>query len=980
MRTRAEDFGEFMLTKFRTAFLVVAIFAILPLNLNAADPAVKNETELATALADTTVSTINLESDFTVSSPRTIARQITIKSNPPDGSTVKEYVLSGESTSSFFNITSPSAKIDTMTLKNGYATTTGQNAKGGAININVTTAPPTPAAVSTVTISNVTFADNTAEISTTGNVLSFGGAIYTNSKQNVLISSSTFKNNQAKATSTDSGSAVGMGGAIFHEGTGALTIDLSTFTENKATRGGAIFDATKGLKITSSTFTSNTADADGGALVIQDTFEGSSLTFDKNIAGTEGGAIMNTATSAKLTQSSLTNNKALSGGAVYNDGGFAFSNTTFDSNEATADGGAIYNNGTVTATSSLSFLNNKAVNGGAIYNTGNISAVSALFKDNAVTGNGGALYMTDSASKGNVLISGAADFTNNKADGLGGAVYQDGTTLSIMSQAGVTFKGNTDSAGANAIHMTNASVLNLNALSGSINFYDAITGDSTNEININGTNALNANIPTELTAGTGAVNFYTSLTAFDGAINSYGGTIGIFGDITFNPSAFTAQNTTFNMMNGALNNLTIDSDYTQTGSGALKLDIDLRNGLADTIEATGTVSGANLNITGLKFISDSTGASTSPILVSNTFDLTFDTSKVYYGPIFEYNIVQPDAHHVVANKNNNFTPTVLGASIAQNSAMLNNITISNSILNRVGVMLSKDGRYYNTKNSYSLSQYDKFLNKNPFSTSEITQKNYYATWFVPYGAFQKYDFEDNMKGVENNSYGANAGVDLPVLSVTDNIGFIPTVFAGYGGGYQKYRGLEAKKDTLSGGVMGTFYAPWFYASAEAHVTNGTQVSEFQQYRDTFNVFTVTSAVKAELAIPLFWHITLQPNISAAYNFVNTQDYTTALGAPIKQDNYSNVQVMPGVKLSANINSWHPYAAWAYAHNAYNDGQIKIEDFTMPEFSPKDYTEYSFGLENTFLETYSGYVQYTGYSAGISGFSLQMGLRGYIDFF
>lgn len=56
--------------------------------------------------------------------------------------------------------------------------------------------------------------------------------------------------------------------------------------------------------------------------------------------------------------------------------------------------------------------------------------------------------------------------------------------------------------------------------------------------------------------------------------------------------------------------------------------------------------------------------------------------------------------------------------------------------------------------------------------------------------------------------------------------------------------------------------------------------------------------------------------------------------------------MPGVKLAADIKSWHPYASYAYSHNAYNDAKIQIEDFTLPEFMPKDYSEYSFGIENT----------------------------------
>jgi len=969
-----------MFKKFNIFAFIITAAAVLPFAYAAAATNVTDEATLNTALADTSVTEIDVQSDLNITAAHTIDRELVLKSVPPAGSTATQFTLTGNGTTPLLNITAPKVTITDLGFKSGMAAVSSDTARGGAININITTPPASPSLISTTTISGSDFENNISSVTANGDATSQGGAIYINDSYDVIISSSTFKTNISTATSTG-GTATANGGAIYNAGSGNVQINNSDFEQNSAGNGGAIYNTGDGLSLKSSTFSKNTA-TNGGALYSTGKITATGLSFTENTAAQNGGAVYIDSSDAKISNSSFTSNSAVNGGALYNNYVATLSKTVFSSNTATGNGGAIYNANGLESENYFTATYNSAVNGGALYNKGTADFVKATFKNNTASGNGGAIY-TDGEYDGTIYIIGGADFNNNTATGgRGGAIYADGRVLvSLMSLSGINFTGNTDSTGANAIYMQNGAVLNLNAVDSSINFYDPIASDNTTEININGTYAENPDISPIMLQGTNSVNFYTDIPDYKGALNIYGGTIGAFADMTFNTSSFTMTNANFNMVNNAINSLTIASPYTQTGKLGLSIDMDLRTGTSDTIEATGTMSGTSktLDVKQINILKDSSTASTAPITVSSSFDIVFDTAEKYYGPIFEYALSQPDSHTVVATKTNHFTPLVLAAPIAQNTAMMSNVAISDSLLNRLGVMLSKDGRFYNAKDSYNFSNYDAAGQRKSYVTQDITQKDYYATWFVPYGAQQKTDFANDLNDVKNNAYGANAGVDMPVISIGDDIGIIPTVFAGYGGSRQTYEDLTSTKDSIVGGLMATLYVPYFYISAEGHVTSGKQISTFRQYRDTFDIFTASSSAKAELMLPLFWGFTLQPYVAAFYNFVNTQNYQTQIGAPITPENYTNVQVTPGIKLAADIASWRPYASYAYAHNAYNDAKINIEDFTLPEFKPKDYAEYSFGLQNTFFDTYSGYVQYTGYADGMSGYALQMGLRGYLDF-
>ena len=181
-----------------------------------------------------------------------------------------------------------------------------------------------------------------------------GGAIY--NRGLLTITKSTFTNNTAN-------NLVGCGGAISNEG--YLEVKSTTFTNNLAASGGAIHNGNDGLvKITNCTFTNNNG------------------TF--NSKGCSGGAIANLNGSVTMTDSRLTNNRALMGGAVDSHDELNIKRSTFTNNKADFNGGAIESMTKITVQDS-SFTDNQAMTGGAIYSKGDLSLTRNKFTNNRAT-------------------------------------------------------------------------------------------------------------------------------------------------------------------------------------------------------------------------------------------------------------------------------------------------------------------------------------------------------------------------------------------------------------------------------------------------------------------------------------------------------------------------------------------------------------------------------------------------------------------
>lgn len=208
----------------------------------------------------------------------------------------------------------------------------------------------------------------------------FGGAIYSTGG-NIVIESSTFKNNNATYggaiystgsnvkiinTNFENNYAYKYGGAIASEGSSVLDVINSAFSNcyTLTNAGGAIYSKESTLNIKKSNFTSCNATFGGAICDLQSDSTIDSIIATKNNANYQGGAIYKMYGKMTLKSSSFTSNKALSGGAVYADNSSEISikSSQFTSNEATYEGGAIYTIlNTKETVSSNTYKNNKAV-------------------------------------------------------------------------------------------------------------------------------------------------------------------------------------------------------------------------------------------------------------------------------------------------------------------------------------------------------------------------------------------------------------------------------------------------------------------------------------------------------------------------------------------------------------------------------------------------------------------------------------------
>jgi predicted outer membrane repeat protein len=931
-------------------FSVMAALLFCAVSLNAVE--VNSEAALNAAIADNAVTSAELTQDVTATAQIKLNRAFTITANVPSTDTAKtDYkalsgggavrvldittekgvnlsnirVINGYAQSNggavnytLTNTATPTVNtINNMFFKDNTAEATGASVYGGAINIEITGAP---AQKSSFTITKTDFEGNKALDTAAA---AFGGAIAIDSMQDISISASNFTKNHAGVSSA--GNTGSQGGAIYSKGSGKLDISGSNFTENQtAGAGGAIY-ADNAVTAENTAFESNSA-LDGGALALSSNadFKGTGLTFNKNKADGDGGAV-NNAGKFDVNTSKFSENEATSkGGAIFNSGDLKLSATTrasaldFEKNKAD-DGGAIYNGGKANIATTNFSQNQANASGGAIYNDGELTLSGAnTFTGNTAGVDGGAIY----SNSGAVTINGTANFSGNSATGLGGAIYL-GSGASLSLGGDITFSGNTDSIGANSVYLASGTILNIN--SGNISLADPLaSADGTAKLNING----------------GTVNFGVSMPRYSGLIAANGGVLLLRGDLIFNTSSFTVGNgVTLDLMGKTLNTVTLNNF---SGSASIKFDADLLNSTADNLNlsAQGT-----FNVADVYIIKDAATGTTSTISLGSNAKLDVNTDKIYYGPLFGYYVSQPNKTELTFTYSGKYNPSILAQAFVNGSAVQNNMLTVNSLLNRL-----------------------------PLTTDE-KKLDKHKTWLVPYGAGQKFNF-DGAKNVDSKSYGATMGLDFPAVKA-GIFNFVPSIFAGYSGARQEYQEVKAYRDGALAGVMGVLFNKYFLTALEMHISNSSVTPRFEEDSDSFDMFAFTAAAKAEFDLPLGAAFRLQPGAVAAYNLINSQNYETSRGAAIDSSKLNNISLAPQVRLMAYINTWRPFVGAAYNFNAYNDFRLSANGVSLPGAAPKDYFEYSGGVENTFIETYSFFVNLSGYAHGAEGFALQAGFRGYL---
>ena len=266
-------------------------------------------------------------------------------------------------------------------------------------------------------ITNNTFTNNVATVTTLHRYSGSGGALCVNSESPQIIGNN-FTGNRAVSTATRERSA--RGGAIYIWNSSA-TLTNNTFNNNEAGYGGAIYMTNSDLTFSGNSYSGNKAisyrddSGLGGAIYIEGTRNAGSVitgeTFQNNQANKGlynnsgwGGALYFTGSglNATFNQVTIQNNTAEDGGGICIDGGAdpVFSRNNITGNTAVNRGGALFLDGSTSykMTNTLIY-GNDATNGGAIAsngnNDGNYFNLNNTIANNTAT-NGGALYCNNS--------------------------------------------------------------------------------------------------------------------------------------------------------------------------------------------------------------------------------------------------------------------------------------------------------------------------------------------------------------------------------------------------------------------------------------------------------------------------------------------------------------------------------------------------------------------------------------------------------
>ena len=319
-----------------------------------------------------------------------------------------------------------SAKLDNVTIQNGYASDGNDNSSltpdYGAGMFNIYASPE---------ITNCTFANNSASDD--------GGGMYNAWHSSPVLTNCTFTNNSAD-----------YGGGMYNRGDASPVLTNCTFSNNSASYGGGMYNIGLYTDIGSSTkpvlinctFANNSASDDGGGMY--NTYaspEITNCTFSSNISeaassaegNTGGGAICNDNSSPIINTCTFEYNTAANrgdGGAITNGNNstLILTDCNFNKNTATDTGGAIANHqGSSLQLNYCTFTGNTAVSGGAIENWTYNSSETTLTANYC--------YFVENTTTG----------TTEADSSFGGAIMSKGQTENKIT--GCTFNGNTAMSG-----------------------------------------------------------------------------------------------------------------------------------------------------------------------------------------------------------------------------------------------------------------------------------------------------------------------------------------------------------------------------------------------------------------------------------------------------------------------------------------------------------------------------------------------------
>ena len=612
--------------------------------------------------------------------------------------------------------------------------------------------------------------------------------------------------------------------------------------------------------------------------------------------------------------------------------------------------------------------------GAVVDNSGKLTVNNSYFKNNSTKASGAVI---NNNAKAEVIILDSS-FENNKAEQNGGAINNIGGKVTITAaNRDVLFAGNTAGGKANDIYMESLD-----------DDLAVVTFDGSKTITLNGGIAGNGLV---VKNGTGTLILAGDNSNYTGNVFFNGGETRLLDNAQY----FVAANTTFdnggmlNLINNNTNDHINFGNLNLKGNGRLGIDVNMKNGLSDTIAANSVTGDGMLIIDKVNILPDI--YSTAKTLRFNIIETDKSGNSPLFGkigvnpnggeamgPIFKYGIGYDEnsGQMLLVGKSGkttkNYNPAIMTGSVgALAGGYLSQLNSYDMAFNNMDMqmLMSKEQRaVMKYGNKYALSD-------GKVQAPIKTQYDERGAWFKPYSTFEKVGLHNGPK-VSNVGYGAFFGGDSQLKELGHGFDGMFSVYAGYNGSHQAYNGNSIYQNGGHLGVSGIAYKGNFFTGITANVGASVGEASTMYGHEDFTMLMAGVAAKTgynwELADGKF---IVQPNYLMSYSFVNTFDYRNAAGISVDANALNAIQLAPGVKFIGNFNhGWQPYAGVNMVWNLFDDTKFRANDVALPNLSVDPYFQYGVGLQKVSGERFTGFLQAMFRAGGRTGVGLQFGFR------
>ena len=646
--------------------------------------------------------------------------------------------------------------------------------------------------------------------------------------------------------------------------------------------------------------------------------------------------------------------------------------------------------GTINAYDNFELTGNNKDFTGTLNVIGNTEFVQESADDSYISGttviNRGAQLMLDNdyndieatfaGSGGELIKEGANDLilTGDNSSMTGNVIVNEGNII-LNTDNATYFGGSTELASGTGIEIDGSKDALLSNVEGASD--TTITKDGSGKLTLDGNNGYDGSLL--MNNGTFGLGYHSNYTIANAVFNNgtsinLQNTAAVYenGSWTTNPDPAGIESVSFD-------NLTLNGDI------GLYLDVDLKNGQADTISAN-NVTGDGLIILGsdgINAVTDALVENTSVKIASGAItdyiQLAEDDMEIM-GPIQEYlvnyndgmlNFMATGGDHPSYNQVN---PGIMsGAVAAQMGGYLTQLNSYDEAFRNMDMYMlmtkkQRDAMKYRNKYAYNGSSgiiYD----------ASISRQENKSGWLRPFATFEQVDL-DGGPDVSNVAYGSYFGIDSEFIDLGHGWDGVWSAYAGYNGSHQAYDGIGIYQNGGTLGVVGMAYKGNFFTGLTVNAGASAGRANVDAGYDDFTMLMSGVASKTGYNFELFdGKFIIQPSYMMSYSFVNTFDYTSASGVRVTSDPLHAIHIEPGIKFIGNLkNGWQPYMGISMIWNVMDKTKFMANEVYLPELSIKPFVKYGVGLRKSWGERFTGYLQTYITNGGRNGIGLQAGFN------